>query len=196
MIFQSNIQLQGKVPIHFWQSLLILHDEVPKLTDDYEHFRNKITEKENAAQAFQIGKPWMGKSLHGWLDYDAGNLSDERANAAVRDIEETLEVIITRASRTGDELVDGRKLEDLSSEIIAAQTVQLPRVFSLDNKKIEKTIAKLEEQTAMHYPHWQQDSWLRGTLALRLDSNNQVLLDNYQLTYLPDLGLSYKKVEQ
>ncbi|MDY4003580.1 MAG: CRISPR-associated helicase Cas3' [Ligilactobacillus saerimneri] len=175
------------------------NEEVPEITTDYAFFAEKVKKKKSNASAFQIGK--IGKnekkaSLHGWLDYDAGNLSDERANAAVRDIEETLEVIVTRASRTGDELVDGQKLENLSSEIIAEQTVQLPRVFSLDNKKIEKTIAKLEEQTAMHYPHWQQDSWLRGMLALRLDSNNQALLDDYQLTYLPDLGLSYKKVEQ
>ena len=40
---------------------------------------------------------------------------------------------------------------------------------------------------------WQRQSWLKGSLGIILDENNQFLLNGYRLTYDLQLGLTYEK---
>jgi len=165
-------------------------EEMDQFRDAYEEFKDEIVGSKRKAQSkFQIGNP-TGKNIHGWLDYDMKVPSEERANAAVRDIEETVEVILTKAAPGGDELISGEKLAEVSSEKIAEQVIRLPHAVSYN---INDLISELEKRTATKYPAWQSDSWLHGCLALRLDENQQTHLLNYLLTYDSKLGLIHEK---
>ena len=128
------------------------------------------------------------------MDDSKARLSEERANAAVRDIEETIEVILTRESDSGDELLTGKKMLLATGEEIAEEVIRLPQAISGRNsKQIGETISKLEKLTLVRYPEWQNNSWLHGCLALRLDKSNQVRFEDYLLTYDEELGLIYEK---
>lgn len=171
------------------------NQEDEQFKEDYVEFKKKIDEKKSAAGKFQIGLPNLkNTSLHGWLDDSKARLSEERANAAVRDIEETIEVILTRESDSGDELLTGKKMLLATGEEIAEEVIRLPQAISGRNsKQIGETISKLEKQTLVRYPEWQNNSWLHGCLALRLDKSNQVRFEDYLLTYDEELGLIYEK---
>ena len=40
---------------------------------------------------------------------------------------------------------------------------------------------------------WQEEPWLKGTLAIVLDDNKQFTLNGFLLTYDEQLGLMYEK---
>lgn len=161
-------------------------------------FEKHIAIEEQKARAFQIAKPkYKGQqTLHGWLDNDMPgvDVNEIKAEAAVRDIQESVEVIILRRSGKDDYLLDGRQVnqENLNqyAKLIAQQTIRLPRVFSF---KIDATIKALEKETATLYPQWQQNTWLRGALALPLDDDFNAELTGYGLHYSQQVGLSWWK---
>lgn len=174
---------------------------LPGIEEERTRFETKIAQKAQKAQAFQIAPPSRRRSrtLHGWLDNDQPgvDVSEQRAEAAVRDIDESLEVILLQHTKHGDALIDGRVVDsfqlDRMAKVIAQQTIRLPRVFTFN---IDATIKALEQETARLYPGWQQNKWLRGALALPLDEELNGSLMDYQLHYSLKDGLRYWKEDQ
>ena len=198
---------------HFLEDVLTLPDDISKLVqkvyseksnsdipeaqEDYYDFQAKNKKKRQAAKAFQICEPNSEDTIHGWLSSSQKNIDkdENRAQAAVRDIQETIEVILLKHAKDGDYLVDDTNIEDLPSlekdKIIAAQIIRLPRALTYD---IDKSINKLETLTQKYYYSLYNDSvWLKGSLILPLDENLEASLNGYKVKYSSKYGLSYIK---
>ncbi len=95
--------------------------------------------------------------------------------------------------------MDGRNIEEVSSEEIAGQTIRLP--FAIVNSSkiedlIDKTITELETNMQSLHNKWKEDIWLRGALVLELNENNLTTLNGFNLKYSSKLGLMYEKEEE
>ena len=95
--------------------------------------------------------------------------------------------------------MDGRNIEEVSSEEIAGQTIRLP--FAIVNSSkikdlIDKTIRELETNMQSLHNKWKDDIWLRGALVLELNENNLTTLNGFNLKYSSKLGLMYEKEEE
>lgn len=158
---------------------------------DFEH---DLKQKEDKAKVFRIDRPKFGRrdNLHGWLSRSQKNVdqSEQRASAAVRDIQETLEVILVQHTSDGNFLLDGRPLKECQSKEIATQLIRIPAAVTRD---IDSAIQELERRTSRLFPDWQASKWLKGALALPLDASNDAQLDTWQLHYSIERGLSYER---
>lgn len=171
-------------------------DQIPNLKEAKIDFLDAQERLRKKARVFQIKPPTMrkNKTIHGWLDSGQPgiDLNENRAQAAVRDIKETIEVILIKHTKQGDFLLNGRKIdENVSSKEIARQIIRLPYAVTVN---IDKAINDLEDVTMKNYPEWQDDIWLTGSLVLPLDEQNNVVFDGWQLHYSSLLGLSYEKI--
>lgn len=169
-------------------------DQVPELMTAQAKFKDDLRQERNKSEVYQIGDPNAEKTIHGWLDRDQGNIAQDeiKASAAVRDIQETLEVILVQRTKTGDQLLNGQALSQVTSQEIAEQVIRIPAAIT-PVFEIEKVIKQLETITGKNFPDWQQSVWLRGALVLLLDENATGTLGKWQLKYSPELGLSYSK---
>ena len=88
-------------------------------------------------------------------------------------------------------LMDGRKVdEEVLDSVVAQQLIRLPHALTMD---INQSIRNLERDTISNFPEWQNSSWLKGSVALILDANNETEFNGYKIKYSSDLGLSYEK---
>ena len=126
----------------------------------------------------------------GQVDVDK---DEQKANAAVRDIRETLEVILLKHTNQGDFLLDGRHLAKVAPQEIAEQLIRIPSAVT---PRIDKAIDALENLTSKYYPQWQESPWLRGALALPLDDNLSARLGEWSLKYTSKFGLSYEREDE
>lgn len=169
-------------------------NQITGISDAKADFSSKIESEKRKANTFQIDKPnyRSDATIHGWLDHDQKDVDrdEQKAAAAVRDIKETLEVILLQHTKIGDFLLDRRCLADVTSQEIAKQTIRLPVAVT---PRIDKAINSLESLTSKYYPQWQESKWLHGSLALPLDENLSVKLGNWELKYSSKFGLSYKR---
>ncbi|WP_297819928.1 CRISPR-associated helicase Cas3', partial [uncultured Lactobacillus sp.] len=176
-------------------------DSIDGIQDAKDDFVNKVNKLKEKAKQFQIKKPLFKHpvSLSGWLNDSQINVeNDNHAAACVRDIEETIELVLLKHTADGNCLLDGRMLENVSSEEIASQTIRLPIAVSNNlNKripdKIGESINKLEKIRLENYPNWSKDIWLHGVLALTLNEQDEVSFNGYRLHYSESLGLMYEK---
>ncbi|WP_204120794.1 CRISPR-associated helicase Cas3' [Levilactobacillus sp. 244-2] len=170
-------------------------NQVENISAVRDEFDCELKCKESRANTFQIGEPDFeeGKTIHGWLDRDQpdADRSYQAASAAVRDIQETLEVILVQYTNEGIFLLDGRRLEETSSKEIAKQIIRLPTAITLTPKKIENAITKLEDWTSRYFAGWQSDVWLKGALALPLKQDLSQEFEGWLLSYSSKLGLEY-----
>lgn len=160
-------------------------------------FDKKVRQKEDRAGKFQISEPSLkaGKTIHDWLDREfiVSRKDAQRVNAAVRDIQETLEVILIQQTENGNFLLDGQRLNDVSSYKIAQQVVRLPAAITLRDGNVDDAIKKLEKIIKEQFPEWQHDTWLKESLVLPLDENLEVSFMDWRLSYSSELGLQYVK---
>lgn len=172
----------------------IPQEKMPGITNARAEFDKHLEQEKGKAKAFQIAVPQYAShpTIHKWLKRSQSGVdtNEQKANAAVRDIRETLEVILVQHTSKGDSLVDGRRLSDVSSRDIAQQVIRLPAATTLD---IDAAINTLESLTSTYYPEWQQDIWLKGALALPLDAHLSARLGDWNLSYSSKFGLSYSK---
>lgn len=170
--------------------------DVPDIQAAQEEFKNKLRQKSERAQDFQIDVPNLrvGATIHDWLGRSLADVDhdEQKASAAVRDIQETLEVILIQHTDEGNFLLDGRPLTEMSSQEIAQQVIRLPAAIT-PAYTIEKTIRDLETLTSRYFSGWQSDVWLKGALALPLDQDKAITFEGWRLTYAADSGLSYVK---
>lgn len=173
-----------------------------------------LRKRENArgrANAWLLDKPpKIGRavSLVGWLR-DSYSLTDDiKARAAVRDADESIEVVAVRKRCDGFELFpwvasesnnlpsgsflgDGFDAPDDETARLAANcTVTLPPVLSAA-WNYECVINALETQAQV--PGWQESRWLRGQLIMAFDSSFNASIETdayaYWLHYSREAGL-------
>ncbi|CAM3211168.1 CRISPR-associated helicase Cas3' [Lactiplantibacillus plajomi] len=161
-------------------------------------FNKKVALQLQKAEGFQIKAPKTGKfaNLLGWLDraLKSTDADSVHANAMVRDIQETLEVILVRKTATGKFLLDGRPIDSVTPKAISQQVIRIPAAVTLG--KLDDAIKKLESDTQALFPAWRSEMWLRGAVALVLDANNTACLLGWRLSYSPSYGLSYQKEDE
>lgn len=156
--------------------------------------------QEDRAGHFRLDRPSYptrvrsGKSLVNWLEASLDHLSEERASAQVRDIEETLEVIALRKIGEGygffghqEDISQGVDDPDIARRM-AQQTLRLPIHYGLD-----ALIEELEKYNLIHLKDWQGQAWLKGSLGIVFDTNHKFYLGSYVLTYDCEKGLTYER---
>nr|WP_252893164.1 hypothetical protein [Lentilactobacillus otakiensis] len=79
-----------------------------------------------------------------------------------------------------------------SNNQIAQQVIRIPAVVTA-GEDLNKALDELTEITSQLYPNWQNDVWLKGSLALPLDNHLTATLGSWQLSYSTGLGMSYVK---
>ncbi|KRM72126.1 CRISPR-associated helicase/endonuclease Cas3 [Lacticaseibacillus brantae] len=164
---------------------------IDRLRADFDALQE---EKESRAQVFQIHQPKLklGSSIHRWLQrlpMDV-NTNDQKAAAAVRDIQESIEVVLLKQVNGEKFLLDGRAISQVSAQEIAQQTIRLPNAVT---PNIDRAIDELERATRKQYSQWETNVWLKGALVLTLDAQQQATLGQWQLQYSGVTGLQYAK---
>lgn len=209
LLMKTNYFLTDKINIPSDVSPLVqqvydpnVDKNIKDITESKEKFKKDLQKSKKKAKVFQIGNPNEKEknNLFGWLSDGQINVNDDNhAVACVRDIKETVEVILLKTTSEGTFLMDGRNIEEVSSEEIAGQTIRLPFaiVNNLKSKDpIDKTIRKLETNMQFLHNKWKEDIWLRGVLALEFNENNLTILNGFNLKYSSKLGLLYEKEEE
>lgn len=178
------------------------------LPDGYEDAYNRQlmedARRSRAAETFELCKPSNkpNGSITGILNSDVP-CSEQRADAAVRDGDESIEVIMLQS-------VEGRigflpwheqipldpdlPLTSAQAKAVAGQCVRLPRPLCLP-WNIERTISQLEERLCQVPTRWQKSPWLSGQLFLILDGELSATLNGYCIHYDRYVGLECKKEE-
>lgn len=166
--------------------------------------------KKKRADAFKLGMPKKCGTINGMLDtllptasFDNEKTMEERVEAAVRDGEPSISVLVMICYKDTEEIGflpwhnNGQRFpasslpyEEICKEI-ARQQLHLPAVFS-KGCNIRKTIDELEDKTRS-LAVWQQSRWLKGELFLLLDENCEASLSGYSLRYDWKIGLTYTK---
>ena len=184
------------------------------LKEKYSEFKNeyegKIESLKENAMAFQLSSPTKissssqnnstrsatKKSLFDWLNNYITVDIDEKASAKVRDTEDTIEVIAVKKIDSGygffetDEDISGRVEEDSIAKELAKQTFTLPKLLS-KNYNIDDTIKELEEYNSNNLREWQTSTWLKGSLGIIFDENDEFELGGVKLQYSEKLGVLY-----
>jgi CRISPR-associated endonuclease/helicase Cas3 len=158
-------------------------------------------DKRIRSEGFQIKGPIeQRKNLLGWLNAPIkDDMSGKRAEATVRDIDDSIEVIIVIKKKDGafytvpsaqdfadtQIVLPNEKLE----KVIAGCSVTLPRYFTMPYR-IEKTIKELEEKILKEgIQSWYDSCWLRDELFLIFDQDGYAELLGKKLQYDTTYGL-------
>lgn len=189
---------------------LNLEGEVDEIYDDYKKKHDKqIKDKEFKANVYRLDKPLKkvaeGKNLSNWLKNSnkMAESSDVKANAQVRDSSDTIEVIALKTCEGGYEFFDKAGILDSSDNKtameIAKRTIKLPNAVYFDKENgyiIDKIIEDLEKYYLENLSAWDNQAWLKNSLAIIFDSNNEFSLGDKVLLYDEKYGLIVKKEEK
>lgn len=192
---------------------LNLRDVTEKLRDSYRTYkdRHELTEKnkENKAKIYRLGIPAKKisteKNLGEWItksDKEA-EISDAHAYAEVRDAVDTVEVIALKACEGGYEFFDKPGVLDPSDNKtameIAKHTIKLPQAILYgirpqdgingDTAGIDIVIQKLEDYYRENLAAWDNQLWLKDSLGIIFDKNNEFKLLGKTLKYDTRYGL-------
>ncbi|MCL1912950.1 MAG: CRISPR-associated helicase Cas3' [Eubacteriaceae bacterium] len=201
-----------------WSSSISLPDDIPQLVaqvynddfdvgppgefvQEYEKARNdndiRAKDRKRRAESYQIKGSLLDKNIIGWLET---SYYDSEGEAAVRDGMDAIEVLVVQ--RRGGELcllpwVENGELltvytpSDKMAKIIAGCSVRLPLLFSYD---INQTIECIEVEMVLAgiVDSWYESYWLRGSLVLILDEDQNAVVDGHQLHYSKLTGLQVK----
>lgn len=192
---------------------LNLRDEAEKLRDSYRTYKDRyeLTEKskENKAKIYRLDIPAKknstDKNLGDWItnsDQEA-EMSDAHASAEVRDTVDTVEVIALKACKGGYEFFDKPGALDPSDNKtameIAKHTIKLPQAIlygirpqdevNTNTAGIDIVIQKLEDYYRENLAAWDNQLWLKGSLGIIFDKNNEFKLLEKTLKYDTRYGL-------
>ena len=130
-------------------------------------------------------------------------LSDTKALGKVRDSSDSVEVIALKSCEGGYEFFDKAGLLDPSDNKttmeIAKRTIKLPNAVYYDKENgyiIDKIIEDLEKYYLENLSAWDNQAWLKNSLAIIFDSNNEFRLGDKVLLYDEKYGLIVKKEEK
>ena len=180
----------------------------PNLRKKYEESKEKqeavLKKQKMKAKGFRLDKPKLecsdDISLDGLLDNDLPIDSEELCQAKVRDIGSSIEVIAVKKFGAGYGLFQEQK--DISEELskasiarkLACQTLRLGESI-IRIEKEEDLIHYLEDYNRRELADWQNEAWLKGSLGLIFDENNDFPLQNIVLHYDEKFGLQWHKKE-
>ena len=179
----------------------------PKPSEAYEQARQVCLlaegKQKQDAKAYRLRKPSRNKrytasnTIQGLLD-DTPGLTELRAQAAVRDGNAAIEVLVVQQADAGFvKLLSGAqkgmqyRMDTQPSadeaRVIATQMLRLPSFFSKSYHS-DAVIEELEKN-ARQLPLWTQTPYLEGALFLILDCNGTTELAGKQLQYDSQIGL-------
>ncbi|TPR39920.1 CRISPR-associated helicase Cas3' [Apilactobacillus micheneri] len=178
-----------------------------KYNKTFSEYKDNIKNERTAASTYMIDKySNMHDDLIGWLNNPNEQdleKSDAMGLAQVRDGEDSVEVIMVKSIGDNDYslLSNDIPLKDsvlngdyVVTKSLAENTIKLPNVLS-KTYSIEQTIDELEKFNKDYLANWQEQSWLKGSLGIILDENNQFIINGHILTYDNDLGMMIDKEE-
>ena len=189
---------------------LDLDGELQKLYEKYrEKHDEQIKDKEFKAKVYRLDKPLKKvderKNLSNWLKNSnkMAESSEVKANAQVRDSADTIEVIALKVCDGGYEFFDQAGALDPSDNKtameIAKRTIKLPNAVYFDKENgyiIDKIIEDLEKYYLENLSAWDDQAWLKNSLAIIFDSNNEFRLGDKVLLYDKKYGLLVKMEEK
>jgi CRISPR-associated endonuclease/helicase Cas3 len=174
-----------------------VYDDGDVMTELKAEYLERRRKSESRAGSFQISKPGASRTILNWLD-DAVNDTEKHGEAAVREGDESIEVILLQKRNErfyllpwmGNASPPPYGLNDEDAKLTARCTVRLPSVFGRD-WLIKQTVKELEETMIRERlaASWNQSKWLKGALCLPLDENLTVVLCGFTLRYDRDMGL-------
>ncbi|GAA3762636.1 CRISPR-associated helicase Cas3/CRISPR-associated endonuclease Cas3-HD [Spinactinospora alkalitolerans] len=181
-------------------------ETMQRARDEHEQHRIQQRTKAEAFLLNKAGRP--GKALVGWVEAGVGDVEDTRGGKAqVRDIRETLEVLVLQRradgtlatlpwlseDRGGLELPTGAVPDSRLARIAAACGLRLPYEFA-DPRRLDQAIDELEAECV---EAWQakESHWLAGELVLILDDQCRTRLAGFDLHYTRSDGLEVHRAE-
>lgn len=173
-------------------------DQIPDINDAKDAKNTLINVEKQKAKAYQIDAPKKNDTLHGWLDalYHDSDTNETLAQAAVRDIKPTIEVILLKQTNTGEieTVTTQQNIKNLTDQQISEETIRLPNNATPNLKKV---VDKLANQTKELFPSWQQSSWLKYNYAIVLNKNNQANIPgtNQIIQYNSQIGLTHWQIK-
>jgi CRISPR-associated endonuclease/helicase Cas3 len=171
-------------------------NEIQAAKDEFDiNYKNE----QHKAKIYQITTPRINRldSIHGWLDFPSSEESEEQrfmksATATVRDIKQTIEVVVVKKQFNDFFLLNGRHVEKRFAKEISEQTLQLPRSITFN---LQASLKKLRQDTLQNFPEWIDNIWLRNSLVLILDEENQAIWNvqgvkkSFLIKYSTEFGL-------
>lgn len=173
---------------------------------------SKQEDKNSRAKVFLIQSLKSMTQLRHYLGQDdlasLGNLSDEKGQRAVRDTEDTIEVLLLQKrghglavlpwlvsdlDDDGEVPVDVPPTNDIA-KLVAQCTVRLPAWMGR-GRFGDDLVDYLEKLSEPFATQWQKVSWLSGRLILPLNDNLSALVNGWELHYSREKGLSVSKVD-
>lgn len=173
-------------------------------TPERQQYKKSIDDKKTKANKYCIKSKNLFKKRNKDLSDVLKNIvpDDEniQATAAVRDIDETIEVLALRCVDRQYYLMSNKvsfdpalDLSNEEAEMIAKERLQLSRYFSSDNDVFNQTLNNLNDIPT----NWQKNKWLVGELLLLFDKNDEADLCGTKLHYSREYGLeTVEKLEQ
>nr|WP_075574492.1 CRISPR-associated helicase/endonuclease Cas3 [Ezakiella massiliensis] len=216
LLFRTEYFLPDKINLpndisHLVQ--LVYDEEDLDLADDlkivYESYKKKkdkqINEQKYKAENYCISYPLKktseDKCISDWIKNSnhAAESSDIKACAQVRDSVDTIEVIALKACQGGYEFFDQPGLLDSSDNKtameMAKRSIKLPAALYY-GKGIDQVISELEKYYLENFPDWENQSWLKGSLGIIFDENNEFKIFEKTLKYDTTYGLKIIKEDK
>lgn len=179
--------------------------DIPEYTEAKKQYDQRISNKRARAQTYCISDPQKGKlsSVLGMLKTAANASAGEEA---VRDLENTLEVIVIQRCSDGyihildNEMTPVAREETPSNDLaweISKYRVSLPmNLCGEANGQRERTISALEQSSNTVFT-WLKARYLKGELFLILDENGENHdIDGFVISYTKENGLSVLKHQE
>ena len=177
-------------------------------SDAVGHWHEEIRGKQTRAKNWILPKVKEKGLLNGWMHNRLNLGDDDYGRAAVRDSQESLEVIVIQeadgllrilpriARLYGVPCLLGTRSDEPDDEgarIAALCSVGLPPALTVP-WRIDKVISCLENQTPSG---WQRSRWLKGQLALVTDKEGRATIEcgneEFNLYYSEESGLEVTK---
>lgn len=149
-----------------------------------------------AADAFRVAGPRRKPTLVGWLDNGGDDPENPKGYARVRNSNDSVEVVVTVRRNNGVYLplrpahraiAVNIEPDDESGLLARQSTIKLPYILCVPGR-INAVIEELESRTC-RYPGWRASKWLKGELALELNSDLTTELCGFHIRYDDHSGL-------
>lgn len=217
LLFRTEYYLPDKINIpndisHLVQ--LVYSEKELTLEYDYKDvynkysidFKNKIAHKELDANTYRLQAPEVNtisedKNMLEWITYSnkTAEKSEVKASAQVRDSGDTIEVIALKKCEGGYKFFDEEgimnPLDNKTAIRIAQHTIRLPRSIYY-GCSIDDVINYLEKYNIENLNEWSKQSWLKNSLGIVFDENDEFRIFDKILHYDTKYGLIVKKEDE
>ena len=95
----------------------------------------------------------------------------------------------------GEDMDLSKDIENSDVQVeILKNTLRLPQALAYSPSQVEKNIKFLEDYNIKNLPQWQETTWLKGSLGIIFDENNEFTIGELKLIYDEKLGLLYERL--